>query len=225
MLKNFLRPRNFIRSVVVCGGVASVVAYNDEGTRRSIEFWSKVFPIYGHYRVYQLLNRDLKVMSDEFADKKYEELHELYTDKVKDIVYTMKGFYLKNAQLMSTQDDFVPPPYMKWIKDTQDNVPSNFSGRQAREYVALKLKEEQGVIFDELFSEWDDTPLGVASIGQVHKAVLRKTGETVAVKLLCPGMEEIFRSDIKTLKSFCSLAMPQHVTAFDEIEKQFCTGM
>lgn len=62
------------------------------------------------------------------------------------------------------------------------------------------------------------------SKGQVHKAVLRKTGETVAVKVLCPGMESKFRADIRTLKSFCQLAMPQHVTAFAEIEKQFCTG-
>ncbi len=211
-----------------CVGVAvagtGIIAYYDEGTKRSLQFWSKVFPIYGHYRAYQLLNRDLKIMSDEVADKKYDELHDKYTEKVKDIVYTMRGFYLKNAQLMSTQDDFVPPAYMKWIKDTQDNVPSNFKGSEAREYIKKQLKAEQGVEFDDLFSEWDDVPLGVASIGQVHKAVLRKSGQTVAVKILCPGMEEIFRSDIKTLKSFCSLAMPQHVTAFDEIEKQFCTG-
>ena len=58
---------------------------------------------------------------------------------------------------------------------------------------------------------------------KVHKAVLRSTNETVAVKLLCPGIEEKFRADIKTLRNFCKLAMPQHVTAFDEIEKQFCS--
>jgi predicted unusual protein kinase regulating ubiquinone biosynthesis (AarF/ABC1/UbiB family) len=54
--------------------------------------------------------------------------------------------------------------------------------------------------------------------------VLRKTGQAVAVKLLVPGIEERFRSDIKTFKRFCELAMPQHVSAFAEIEKQFLTG-
>ena len=29
---------------------------------------------------------------------------------------------------MSIQDDFVPKPYMKWLKDTQDRVPSEFKG-------------------------------------------------------------------------------------------------
>lgn len=124
---------------------------------------------------------------------------------------------------MSCQDDFVPPAYMRWVKDTQDKVPSEFPGRDARDYVTAVLLDEQNKHFDDIFSEWDDEPLGVASIGQVHRAVLRKTGEVVAVKFLVPGIETKFRSDIHTLKAFCQLAMPQHVSAFDEIEKQFCT--
>ena len=66
--------------------------------------------------------------------------------------------------------------------------------------------------------------VGVASIGQVHKAVLKKNGAVVAVKLQLPGMENMFRSDVQTLKTFCQLALPQHVSAFSEIEKQFLTG-
>jgi predicted unusual protein kinase regulating ubiquinone biosynthesis (AarF/ABC1/UbiB family) len=61
---------------------------------------------------------------------------------------------------MSTQDDFVPKRYMKWMKDTQDNVPSEFTGTEARAFVALKLKEELGLIFDDVFESWDDIPLG-----------------------------------------------------------------
>lgn len=205
-------------------GLAGAYTFGDEGTQRSLIFWKNIFPVYIHYRAYQLLDRDLGIISSGYADKQYEKLHEKYTDRVKHIVYSMRGFYLKNAQVMSTQDDFVPPAYMKWIKDTQDNVPSEFKGTEAREYAKLKFREELGLDFDEVFASWDDVPLGVASIGQVHKAVLKSNGKIVAVKLLVPGIEARFRSDIKTLKGFCELAMPQHVTAFDEIEKQFCTG-
>ena len=35
---------------------------------------------------------------------------------------------------------------------------------------------------------------------------------------------KIFRADVATLKAFCSIALPQHVSAFNEIEKQFLTG-
>lgn len=130
---------------------------------------------------------------------------------------------MKNAQLMSTQDDFVPEEYMKWVKNTQDNVPSEFSSAEdVRKYCKKVLKEELNLEFDNVFEKWDDKPLGVASIGQVHRAIL-KNGDTVAVKLQLPGIEKRFRSDIRTLKGFCKLAFPQHVTAFDEIEKQFCT--
>jgi aarF domain-containing kinase len=205
-------------------GVA-LVANKDKDFHRPLQFWKGVFPIYMHYRWYQLLNRDLGIMDDEEADKNYRRLHELYTDEVKDIVYRLRGFYLKNAQVMSMQDDFVPEAYMKWVKDTQDNVPSEFVGSGAREYVRRKLKEELNVEFEDVFSYWDDEPLGVASIGEVHRAVLKGSKKEVAVKLLCPGMEEKFRSDISTIKSFCRLAMPQHVPAMDEIEKQFITGM
>jgi len=125
---------------------------------------------------------------------------------------------------MSVQDDFVPKPYMKWCKDTQDNVPTEFTSSQAvKDYVATKLLEDKNLKFDDVFSYWDDKQLGVASIGQCHRAILKSTGEEVAVKILCPGMEERFRADIKTIKNFCSLAMPQHVSALEEIERAFLT--
>jgi aarF domain-containing kinase len=77
--------------------------------------------------------------------------------------------------------------------------------------------------FDDVFSSFDDVPLGIASIGQVHRAVLRETGEVVAVKIQMPDIETWFRSDISTITSFCQLALPQFVPTFAEIEKQFCT--
>jgi len=220
------RTLKLVGGTVGAASLGALGAYNfgDEGTKRSMTFWGNIFPAYLHYRTYQLLDRDLGIISSEYADEQYEKLHEKYSDKVKHIVYSMRGFYLKNAQTMSTQDDFVPPAYMKWVKDTQDNVPSEFSGTEAREYVRLMMKEELALDFDDVFSCWCDVPLGVASIGQVHKATLKSSGEVVAVKLLVPGIEDRFRSDIRTLKGFCKLAMPQHVTAFDEIEKQFLTG-
>lgn len=204
--------------------VGAYLYESDEGVRRSVTFWRNIFPVYLHYRAYQFLSRDLKLMSTEDADKKYDELHEMYSDKIRLITFNMRGFYLKQAQLMSTQDDFVPPPYMKWVKDTQDNVPSEFQGSEAKDYCKKLVRDELGMDFDDLFSSWDEEPIGVASIGQVHRATLRSNGRKVAVKILVPGIEAKFRSDIRTLKSFCELAMPQHVSSFDEIERQFVTG-
>jgi aarF domain-containing kinase len=113
---------------------------------------------------------------------------------------------------------------MDWLKDTQDNVPSEFEdARAVRQYISDVLKEELGRSFDEVFDEFDETPLGVASIGQVHRARLRGTKQDVAVKIQLPDMERRFRGDIATLRRFCTLATPQFLPSFNEIEKQFCT--
>jgi predicted unusual protein kinase regulating ubiquinone biosynthesis (AarF/ABC1/UbiB family) len=66
------------------------------------------------------------------------------------------------------QDDFVPEPYMRWLKDTQDKVPSQFKGTEAREYVTKLCREELHREFDDIFELWEDDPIGVASIGEVY---------------------------------------------------------
>ena len=219
--RNFRKAIGLVTASSAAGG--AYLYQTDEGSRRSMTFWYNVFPIYMQYRFVQFINKDIGFISDENAAYKYDALHARHSYFVRDLVYRMRGFYLKQAQLMSTQDDFVPPEYMAWCKDTQDNVPSEFAGSEARDYTAMKMKEELGLNFDDVFESFDNVPLGVASIGEVHRAVLKGSKEVVAVKILVPGIESRFRADIRTLQTFCRLAMPQHVTAFDEIEKQFCT--
>jgi aarF domain-containing kinase len=75
---------------------------------------------------------------------------------------------------------------------------------------------------DQVFKQFDDTPIGSASIGQVHKATLRN-GDVVAVKLQSPGAEKLFLGDVKTAKGFCETFAPEQVAILDEIEKQFLT--
>jgi len=210
----------------------------DEGAKRSGIFWSNVFPIYLQYRFMQLMNRDLSLVDDQTADEYYTRCHDKFSEPIRDLTFRLRGFYLKQAQLLSMQDTFVPPQYMKWMKLTQDAVPSEFTNSAAKEYFIKILKDELNLNFDEVFEQWDDQPIGVASIGQVHKAVLRQDfcknelnmhnvtsvqQRTVAIKFIAPNMEQKFRSDIATLKAFCQLAMPQHVSSFNEVEKQFLT--
>ena len=205
---------------------AGVYAYSktDEGIERSLEFWRNILPIYFRYRFVQFLNEDIGFINDDSAGARYLDLHNRYTDEVKLITYKLRGYYLKSAQLMSTQDDFIPEAYMSWLKNTQDNVPSEFKdAKQVRKYVSDILKSELNKDFDEVFETFDYTPIGVASIGQVHKATLKGSGEQVAVKLQLPNMESRFRADVSTIKMFCKLATPQFVPTFDEIERQFCT--
>ncbi len=144
----------------------------EEGIRRSLHFWSGIFPIFLKYRTVQLLQRDLGWISKEEAEVRYTALHVKHSNDVKELTYNLRGFYLKQAQIMSMQDEFVPKEYMVWVKDTQDNVPASLEGTEAREYARKVMREELNLDFDAVFSSWNDKPLGTASIGQVHKVGL-----------------------------------------------------
>eukprot|EP01126_Amoeba_proteus_P002666 TRINITY_DN10842_c0_g1_i2.p1 TRINITY_DN10842_c0_g1~~TRINITY_DN10842_c0_g1_i2.p1 ORF type:complete len:500 (-),score=80.46 TRINITY_DN10842_c0_g1_i2:1171-2670(-) len=202
-------------AILLLGAGSLAFAYHDEGTRRSLVFWSGVTPIYLHYRYVQWVTRG---KADEEISMAFDELHENYSPRVESLCLQLRGFYLKQAQLMSTLDDFVPPAYMRWCKKMQDEVPTEFGPGQAREIVERSL----GKPIEEIFSRWNDIPRGAASIGQVHQATLMN-GREVAVKIQFPNIEKRFRSDLKTLITFCSFALPQHVQPLEEMENQFCT--
>lgn len=55
--------------------------------------------------------------------------------------------------------------------------------RTSYEDVRAIVELELGASMDEVFSEFEQKPLASASLGQVHKARLRSTGEIVAVKV------------------------------------------
>jgi ubiquinone biosynthesis protein len=98
--------------------------------------------------------------------------------------------YIKFGQVLSTRPDVVGDEMATELRVLQDKLPP-FSVDVAKKAVEAEL----GFPVDDAFSEFSE-PVAAASIAQVHKAVLRDTGETVAVKILRPGVEKSFRADI-----------------------------
>ena len=58
------------------------------------------------------------------------------------------------------------------------------------------IERELGRPVDEIFSEITDEPVAAASLGQVYKAKLRATGESVAVKVQRPQVLETVSLDL-----------------------------
>jgi len=202
------------------------------GTARSMTFWYHCLPVYAQYRAVQFRNRDaLRLgvpawtgvpLDDHDADAAYNALHDAHAGNVRDLVLRMRGFYFKNAQLLSTRDDFVPPQYLEWCKTTQDAAPAEMAPGEARRIVDARLAE---LGHPDAIEWWDETPAGVASIGTVHRARLTPAygSKDVVIKVQAPGIERKFRADIRTCIDFCRLAMPQHAPPLEEIERQFLT--
>ncbi|SNS11451.1 2-polyprenylphenol 6-hydroxylase [Antarctobacter heliothermus] len=98
--------------------------------------------------------------------------------------------YIKFGQILSTRPDVVGDEMALELRVLQDKLPP-FPVNAAKQ----QIEEELGVPVDEIFSAFSE-PVAAASIAQVHKAVLRDSGETVAVKVLRPGIERAFQKDI-----------------------------
>jgi len=60
-----------------------------------------------------------------------------------------------------------------------------------------------------VFSFVDPVPLGCASIGQTHRAVLRGSGERVVIKVQDPNAERTFRGDVLAMKAVTEAFFPQ----------------
>ena len=66
------------------------------------------------------------------------------------------------------------------------------------------MKTNIGLNWMAHFEEFDEQPFAAASIGQVHKAVL-KSKERVVVKVQYPGVRESIHSDIENLSGIMKI--------------------
>ncbi|MET4101454.1 ubiquinone biosynthesis protein [Roseovarius sp. MBR-78] len=98
--------------------------------------------------------------------------------------------YIKFGQILSTRPDLVGEELAGQLRVLQDKLPP-FSIDTAKASIAAELGRPVEEIYDDF-----SPPVAAASIAQVHKARLRETGETVAIKVLRPGIERAFRRDI-----------------------------
>ncbi len=108
--------------------------------------------------------------------------------------------FVKFGQILSTRRDLLPDDVAVELAKLQDNV-TPFSGQTARQI----LERTYGRPLQEVFAEFDDTPMAAASIAQVHLARLHN-GREVVVKVLRPGIKNIIHQDIEVLYLFANMA-------------------
>jgi ubiquinone biosynthesis protein len=107
--------------------------------------------------------------------------------------------FIKLGQILSTRGDLLPPEYVDALARLQDAVePFPY------EEVERIVQEELGVRLSKAFMEFEHTPIAAASLGQVHRAVLRG-GQQVAVKVQRPGIRERVLKDLDALDELAGL--------------------
>lgn len=109
--------------------------------------------------------------------------------------------FIKLGQLLASRPDMIGPEIAEDLKKLRDNTPvTPFD--QMREVVEGQL----GKPLEEIYSDFNETPLGSASIGQVYKATLKETGQQVAVKIQKPNIYNIIVADVKILNDLAGKA-------------------
>ncbi|CAD6197406.1 unnamed protein product [Caenorhabditis auriculariae] len=117
-------------------------------------------------------------------------------DRIVATLCRVRGAALKIGQMISLQDSSTVPPALLEIFERV---------RQSADFMPIKQLNRQmassfGDNWRENFESFEDRPFAAASIGQVHRAVL-KDGRPVAVKVQYPGVADGIDSDINNLMS------------------------
>ena len=126
--------------------------------------------------------------------KKYDLKDGLTPETTVNLIQDLGTTFVKLGQIASTHPDVLPLEYCEALGELRTHArPLDFAD------VKAQIENELGKPMDELFAEFDEKPLGSASIAQVHRAVL-PTGEIVAVKVQRPGIVETVTNDLAIME-------------------------
>ncbi|HUD82411.1 MAG TPA: AarF/ABC1/UbiB kinase family protein [Candidatus Saccharimonadales bacterium] len=112
--------------------------------------------------------------------------------------------FVKFGQLLSTRSLLLPQAFIIELSKLHDEVPP-VPFDQVLAVLASELKRPPGECFESI----DETPIGSASIAQVHRAV-RVNGEKCVIKVQRPGIEKIVRADLEIMAQLAGL-LERHV--------------
>ncbi|MBZ6068217.1 ubiquinone biosynthesis regulatory protein kinase UbiB [Aeromonas schubertii] len=115
--------------------------------------------------------------------------------------------FIKFGQMLSTRRDLLPPDIAEELALLQDRVPP-FCGQAARRQIEASL----GAPIEQLFDDFDETPLASASIAQVHTARLKESGREIVIKVIRPDIEPVIEADLRLMMTMARVVariMPQ----------------
>lgn len=142
-----------------------------------------------------------KKMKEEGFNK-----NELTPQLVLKILEDLDGTFIKLGQLLALRPDLIPTDYCAELTKLQDKV-KPFSGDKAVKIV----EQELGAPIRKLFKSFNKEPIAAASLGQVHRAVL-KNGTHVAVKVRRPDIEHTIKTDLKLLYRLAKIIKKKYGT-------------
>ncbi|MGZ7068215.1 MAG: AarF/UbiB family protein, partial [Methanobacterium sp.] len=123
------------------------------------------------------LKNKIPFKSHSYEYESIEELDATIPLRLRLVLQELGTTFIKLGQTLSTRPDLVGDDVASELSKLQDDNPP-----VSLEIIESVIKEELGDSPQNIFLEFEKEPLGSASIGQVHKAILNN-GDKVAIKV------------------------------------------
>jgi len=142
-----------------------------------------------------------------------------------DALRTNGGIFIKFGQHIGAMTYLLPMEWTETMIPLQDQCPES-----SIESINEMFISDTGKSIAETFSEFNDVPIGVASLAQVYIAKLRSTGQNVAVKCQHPELKEFIPVDViltKTVFSLMDRVFPEYPLMWlgDELQSSIYTEL
>ena len=123
-------------------------------------------------------------------------------ERVRLVCMDLGPSFVKLGQIASTRPDVLPAEWIVELKKLQDSV-NPLPSKEIKDAVEASL----GASINDVYESFEDKPLAAASIGQVHRAVLKHAEgpRDVVVKVQRPGIRSTIASDLELLHTLAKL--------------------
>ena len=161
--------------------------------RRFLAVSSLAARVYAGYKAITIRERRFGLPPEE-AEARRRAHHLWSAHQLYDLAVRQQGLLIKFGQMLGSRPDLIPDEYVAVLSRLQDQIPP-----RPFPVIERQITRELGRPLADVFSRFDREAIASASLAQVHKATL-KDGRTVAVKVQYPGIWEVVRTDLDSIR-------------------------
>ena len=138
----------------------------------------------------------LDIPGSKYLEKiRFHGTHLSTWERMRLVLEELGPTFIKCGQILSQRADLLPKELLFELRKLQDEVPPE-------DFLDIKkvIEDSFNSPLETIFSQFDETHLAAASLAQVHTAILRETGQEVAVKVQRPDIAHTIKNDMDILE-------------------------